>query len=400
MTETRKIAAILVSDVVGYSRLASVDEERTLATLRALRSDVVAPAVAAHNGRIVKSTGDGALVEFRSVVDSVRCALEIQQTMSRRNAGVSRDRRILFRIGIHVGDVVEEDDGDLMGHGVNVAARLEGVAKPGAICLSEDAYRQVKAKLDLKVTDLGKTQLKNIEPMRVYALAAGGAPKRGTLGWLADHRLEPAAWIVSGAIVASGLGWLYFGGAPQPALPALTEASQGAAPSAPEPLKPMSVAKAVQGPDQGRSQQTAPPVSAEGSPASSETATLNSPEPPKRSNAAKAVQPQRPLLTARAARLAQPVAPTPTASDETSTFSGSAWRHDLRQECILMGGCLNAESVTAAPPNDAKHGACAHGAHPQPSPSPGADAATFGDGTWRTTHQTTLTSSATHDGCM
>jgi len=399
MTETRKIAAILVSDVVGYSRLASVDEERTLATLRALRSDVVAPAVAAHNGRIVKSTGDGALVEFRSVVDSVRCALEIQQTMSRRNAGVSRDRRILFRIGIHVGDVVEEDDGDLMGHGVNVAARLEGVAKPGAICLSEDAYRQVKAKLDLKVTDLGKTQLKNIEPIRIYALAAGGAAKRGTLGWLADHRLEPAAWIVTGAIVASGVGWFYFGGGnlPQPALPAMTEASQSAAPSAPEPSRPTSFAKATQEPDQGRSPQTALPVATEGSPATSETATPNPPEPPRRS---KAVQLQRPLLSARAARLTQPVAPTPPASDEMSTFSGSAWRHGLRQECILMGGCLNAESMAATHPYVAKDGACAHGARPEPSPSPGADAATFGDGTWRTTHQTTLLPPTTQDGCM
>src|SRR6201993_48331 len=171
MSETRKLAAILCSDVVGYSRLASADEDRILARLRALRSDLIDPAIAAHHGRIVKHTGDGAIVEFRSVVDAVRCAIEVQNAMVERNAGVPEDRRIVFRIGIHLGDVVEESDGDLMGDGVNIAARLEGIAKPGAICLSEDAYRQVKARLDLAVSDLGPTKLKNIaEPVRVYTL--------------------------------------------------------------------------------------------------------------------------------------------------------------------------------------------------------------------------------------
>jgi TolB-like protein/class 3 adenylate cyclase/Flp pilus assembly protein TadD len=174
MGESRKIAAILCSDVVGYSRLAGADEDRILARLRALRSDLIDPAIAAHRGRIVKRTGDGSIVEFRSVVDAVRCAIEVQNAMVERNAGVPEDRRILFRIGIHLGDVVEESDGDLMGDGVNIAARLEGVAAPGAICLSEDAYRQVKGRLDLAVTDLGPTQLKNIaEPIRVYSLQAG-----------------------------------------------------------------------------------------------------------------------------------------------------------------------------------------------------------------------------------
>src|SRR5208283_3494451 len=129
---------------------------------------------AVHNGRVVKRTGDGAIVEFRSVVDAVRCAVEIQNAMVERNAGVPEDRRIEFRIGVHLGDVVEEADGDLMGDGVNIAARLEGVAQPGAICLSEDAYRQVKARLDVSVADLGQTQLKNIaEPVRVYAIRIG-----------------------------------------------------------------------------------------------------------------------------------------------------------------------------------------------------------------------------------
>jgi adenylate cyclase len=144
VSEIRKIAAILVADVVGYSRLAGADEDRTLSRLRGLRSDLIDPAIAAHHGLIVKRTGDGSIIEFRSVVDAVRCAIEVQNAMVDRNAGVPAERRIEFRIGIHLGDVVEESDGDLMDDGVNIAARLEGIAKPGAICLSEDAYRQVR----------------------------------------------------------------------------------------------------------------------------------------------------------------------------------------------------------------------------------------------------------------
>ena len=174
MAETRKIAAILAADVVGFSRLTGSDEDRTLARLRALRSDLIDPTIAVHNGRVVKRTGDGALVEFRSVVDAVRCAVEVQNGMVERNAGLPPERRIEFRIGIHLGDVVEESDGDLMGDGVNIAARLEGIAKPGAICLSEDAYRQVSGRLDMEVTDLGQIELKNIErPIRVYSLQVG-----------------------------------------------------------------------------------------------------------------------------------------------------------------------------------------------------------------------------------
>ena len=174
MAESRKLAAILAADVVGFSRLAGADEDRTLARLRALRSDLIDPTIAVHNGRVVKRTGDGALVEFRSVVDAVRCAIEVQHGMIERNAGLPPERRIMFRIGIHLGDVVEEADGDLMGDGVNIAARLEGIAEAGAICLSDDAYRQVKARLDLQVSDLGATQLKNIaDPMRVYSLQVG-----------------------------------------------------------------------------------------------------------------------------------------------------------------------------------------------------------------------------------
>jgi adenylate cyclase len=174
MSETRKLAAILAADVVGFSRLAGADEDRTLARLRALRSDLIDPTIAVHNGRVVKRTGDGILAEFRSVVDAVRCAVEMQNSMIERNAGLPPERRIEFRIGVHLGDVVEESDGDLMGDGVNIAARLEGVAKPGAICLSIDAYRQVKARLDLAVTDLGEAQLKNIaDPVRIYSVEVG-----------------------------------------------------------------------------------------------------------------------------------------------------------------------------------------------------------------------------------
>jgi adenylate cyclase len=219
MTQTRKLVAILASDVVGYSRLAGADEDRILARLRALRSDLIDPTIAVHHGRIVKRTGDGSIVEFRSVVDAVRCAIEVQNAMVERNAGVPEDRRIDFRIGIHLGDVVEESDGDLMGDGVNIAARLEGIAKPGAICLSEDAYRQVKGRLDLKVSDLGPVPLKNIaEPMRAYSLEVG-APREARSPPPADQaksalkRRSSFASLVAAAtllLVAAG-GWYMLG---------------------------------------------------------------------------------------------------------------------------------------------------------------------------------------------
>jgi TolB-like protein/class 3 adenylate cyclase len=174
MSETRKIAAILVADVVGYSRLASADEDRTLARLRALRSDLIDPAIAVHHGRIVKRTGDGFIAEFRSVVDAARCAIEVQTGMIERNAGVAPDKRIELRIGAHLGDVIEEADGDLMGDGVNIAARLEAICAAGAICFSEQAYWQVKGRLDFAAADLGLKQVKNIaEPIRVYSLQVG-----------------------------------------------------------------------------------------------------------------------------------------------------------------------------------------------------------------------------------
>jgi adenylate cyclase len=214
--ETRKIAAILVADVVGYSRLAGADEDRTLARLRALRSDLIDPTIGLHHGRTVKLTGDGALVEFRSVVDAVRCAVEIQRGMIERNSGLPQEQRIEFRIGVHLGDVVEEADGDLMGDGVNIAARLEGVAAPGAVCLSEDAYRQVAGRLDMEVTDLGPTQLKNIErSIRVYSLQVGvpaeakpvmaGPIARKTRSSLAPLSAAVAALLI---VLAGGVWWL------------------------------------------------------------------------------------------------------------------------------------------------------------------------------------------------
>jgi adenylate cyclase len=170
MSETRKIAAILAADVVGFSRLTGADEDRTLARLRALRSDLTDPTIAVHNGRVVKRTGDGLIAEFRSVVEAVRCAIEIQRGMTERNAGVAQDKRIEFRIGVHLGDVVEEADGDLMGDGVNIAARLQGIAESGGLYLSSAAYEQVRDKVKEAFSDLGEKALKNIaRPVRVYA---------------------------------------------------------------------------------------------------------------------------------------------------------------------------------------------------------------------------------------
>ncbi len=193
MTEARKLAAILVTDIVGFSRLAGADEDRILARLRTLRSDLIEPTISVHRGRIVKGTGDGAIVEFRSVVDAVRCAIELQHGLMERNAGLPPERRIEFRVGVHLGDVVEESDGDLMGDGVNIAARLEGIAKPGAIALSEDAYRQVKGRLDVVVNDLGATELKNIaEPIRVYSLEVGAVAQASGPGAVVVAAEKPA----------------------------------------------------------------------------------------------------------------------------------------------------------------------------------------------------------------
>jgi adenylate cyclase len=219
MAGTRKIAAILVADIVGYSRLAGADEDRTLSRLRGLRSDLIDPAIDAHHGRIVKRTGDGSLIEFRSVVDAVRCAIEVQNGLIERNAGLPPERRIEFRVGIHLGDVVEESDGDLMGDGVNIASRLESVCEPGGVCLSEDAYRQVRDKLKEQFVDLGEKELKNIaRPVRAYSLKVG-APvqeKPATEAKPPEPKkrsaLAPlAAGIVALFIVIAGAAWYFLG---------------------------------------------------------------------------------------------------------------------------------------------------------------------------------------------
>ena len=185
MSEIRKLAAILVADIVGYSRLAGADEDRTLARLRGLRSDLIDPAIAAHHGRIVKRTGDGSIVEFRSVVDAVRCAIEVQSGLAERNTGLPSERRIEFRVGVHIGDVVEEEDGDLMGDGVNIAARLEGIANPGGICLSEDAYRQVRARLEMTPAIWGRPGSKTSRS------SSGSIHSKSGKGLTRTQRLSP-----------------------------------------------------------------------------------------------------------------------------------------------------------------------------------------------------------------
>jgi adenylate cyclase len=176
MTTTRRLAAILAADVAGYSRLIGADEEGTLEQLKAVRSELVDPKIAEHKGRMVKTTGDGLLVEFASVVDALRCAVELQRAMTARNAGVREDRRIDFRIGIHQGDIVVED-GDIFGDGVNIAARLEGLAEAGGICVSARVQEDAAGRLDLAFKDVGEQRLKNIaRPVRVYRVSIADTP--------------------------------------------------------------------------------------------------------------------------------------------------------------------------------------------------------------------------------
>jgi len=168
MTQTRRLAAILAADVAGYSRLIGDDEEGTLNRLRSIRAEVVDPKITEHRGRIVKTTGDGLLVEFSSVVDALRCATQWQHGMDVRNAAVLSGKRIEFRIGVHQGDVVVEDE-DIFGDGVNVASRLEGLAEPGGVCVSARVQEDVAGRLDLTFEDIGEQILKNIaRPVRVF----------------------------------------------------------------------------------------------------------------------------------------------------------------------------------------------------------------------------------------
>src|SRR5215472_6275719 len=180
MRQSRRLAAILAADVAGYSRLMGADEEGTLERLKALRRELLDPKIAEHHGRIVKTTGDGLLVEFSSVVDAVRCGVEMQQAMPERNTNVAAESRIELRIGINLGDVIVEE-GDIYGDGVNIAARLEALAEPGGICVSRVVHDQVRDKLDVGFEDLGEQQVKNIaRPVHVWRLRLGAKPASAT----------------------------------------------------------------------------------------------------------------------------------------------------------------------------------------------------------------------------
>ena len=210
----RRLAAILAADVVGYSRLMGEDEAGTLAALKAHRGALIDPKIAEHNGRIVKLMGDGALVEFASVVDAVQCAVEIQRAMAARNDGVPDAQRIVFRIGINLGDVIVEGD-DIYGDGVNVAARLEGLAEPGGICISDIVHQSVKAKLDFVFEDLGPQTVKNIaEPVHAFRIALDGkATAPATPGPVTPKTPARGPWIQIAAglalslLAVAGLVW-------------------------------------------------------------------------------------------------------------------------------------------------------------------------------------------------
>lgn len=188
----RKLVAILAADVAGYSRLMGADEEGTLARLKEIRRTLVDPRIAAHRGRIVKTTGDGLLVEFASALAAMRCALEVQRAMAEQNGATPEAGRIAFRIGIHVGDIIIDDD-DIFGDGVNIAARLEGISEPGGVCISDDAQRQIRAKIDIGLEDMGLQALKNIaEPMRTWRWGPDAKKASTGLGPAAETAVPPA----------------------------------------------------------------------------------------------------------------------------------------------------------------------------------------------------------------
>lgn len=221
-TSERRLAAIVATDVVGYSRLMGEDETQTLAALKAHRKELIDPLIAEHKGHIVKTTGDGLLLEFPSVVEAVACAVAVQRAMLERNKAVPEGRRIELRVGINIGDIIIED-GDIFGNGVNVAARLEQISAPGGICLSDDAYRQVRDKLDIEAFDAGEQHLKNIaNPVRVYRIdptssATGIKRVSGILsGKASGLRLAIAGLAVILITIAALAVWSGLGRAPAP----------------------------------------------------------------------------------------------------------------------------------------------------------------------------------------
>src|SRR5215472_1955818 len=204
MAASRRLAAILAADVVGYSRLIGADEPGTLEQLKAIRAEVIDPAVETHNGRIVKTTGDGLLIEFASTVDALRCATEVQAAMAERNTATAPDNRIEFRIGIHQGDIVAEDD-DIFGDGVNIAARLEALAEPGGICVSARVQEDAAGKLDLGFRDLGEQRLHNIaRPVRAYAVGIAARPRQSRRVW---GTALGAAGALAVIVIAAAVWW-------------------------------------------------------------------------------------------------------------------------------------------------------------------------------------------------
>jgi adenylate cyclase len=205
----RKLAAILAADVVGYSRLVGDDEAGTIARLKTLRKEFVEPLIAEYHGRVVKLMGDGALVEFASAVDAVECAVAIQKGVAEREDSLPENRRLAFRIGINVGDIIVED-GDILGDGVNVAARLEGLAEPGGICIARNAWNQVKGKLDLGFEPMGEHRVKNIaDPVTVYRInldVPGRAPGRRSV-WTQRRWQAAAAGLVLLLALGAGGAW-------------------------------------------------------------------------------------------------------------------------------------------------------------------------------------------------
>ena|SRR5688572_32367233 len=208
----RRLAAIFAADVAGYSRLMGIDEEGTLAALKACRRELIDPKIAEHSGRIVKTTGDGALIEFGSAVDAMRCAMEIQRAMGERNAHVPDDRRIEFRIGINVGDIIVEE-GDIYGDGVNIAARLESIAEPNSIYLSQAAREHLGGKLQVALEDVGEKHLKNISrPVRVYRVREAQAADAGLASSKPARQRRGAValgFTLAAILVVAGGWWLW-----------------------------------------------------------------------------------------------------------------------------------------------------------------------------------------------
>ncbi len=229
----RRLAAIMAADVVGYSRLMERDEDRTLERLKAHRKEFLEPLIAEHHGRVVKLMGDGALVEFASVVDAVACAVAIQQGMAEREAAVSEDERLRFRIGVNQGDIIHEADGDIYGDGVNIAARLEGLAEPGGICVSGKVREELRKRLELAFAPMGQQRVKNIaEPVEAWRVVLGGRAPHARKPILGARRFRPALAAALVFLVLTGAGaggWWWYqaqvaaeaGGLPLPDKPSL-----------------------------------------------------------------------------------------------------------------------------------------------------------------------------------